>query len=462
MMELDCREIARATGGKMISGEPHTMVKGVSIDSRTLMPGEWFVPLQGENTDGHNFVEEVLQKGAAGSFFTKPCTLDAKSLPGTIIEVEDTLEALQDMAGYYRRKFSPQVIGVTGSSGKTTTKDLLASILKPHLKVLKTEGNYNNQIGLPLTLMNLTAEHEAAVLEMGMNRTGEIDKLTRISKPGWGIITNIGEAHIELLGSRDNIARAKGELINAMGDDGIIILNGDDPYLREMGESFGGKVYYYGWEEGADFKGNKYTYKDGRTGFEVSFPGGERKHYYLPLPGKHNASNALAALSVGYLLGVEIDKLNFELTELDFSGGRMQMMKSVEGAKIINDSYNANPDSMKASLEVLEQMEVSGARIAVLGDMFELGIMAEEAHREVGRKIARSKIDYLVAVGELARYIAEEARQNQLQVYICRNKEEAWKCLRELPRSEGNCFLVKGSRGMNLEELVAKLTKGAH
>ncbi len=457
-MELDCREIARATGGKIIGGDTHTIVKGVSIDSRTLMPGEWFVPLQGENTDGHNFVEEVLQKGAAGSFFAKPCTLDAKSLPGTIIEVEDTLKALQDMAGYYRQKFSLQVIGITGSSGKTTTKDLLASILKPHLKVLKTEGNYNNQIGLPLTLLKLTSEHEAAVLELGMNRAGEIEKLTRISNPGWGIITNIGEAHIELLGSRENIARAKGELMNVMGKEGIIILNGDDPYLREMGESFGGKVYYYGWEESADLRGNKYTYKDGRTDFEVVFPRGERKHYYLPLPGKHNASNALAALAVGYLLGVEVDKLDFELTEFDFSGGRMQMMKSVEGAKIIDDSYNANPSSMKASLEVLEEIEVSGARIAVLGDMFELGNMAEEAHREVGRKIARSKIDYLVAVGELARYIAEEARQDKLQVYICKNKEEAWECLRNLPRSEENCFLIKGSRGMNLEELVAKLT----
>lgn len=456
-MKLSCREIAQATGGTIICGDPETKAGGVSIDSRNIRPGNWFVPLKGEQADGHKFVSDAIKKGAAGSFVHQKIN-PADYPDGVIIQVDDTLDALQRTARYFRLKFSPEVIAITGSSGKTTTKDLISSVLGRHFNILKTEGNYNNHIGLPLTLFNLTPGHKIAVLEMAMRGPGEITELARIALPKWAVITNIGEAHIELLGSVEKIARAKGELLDNMGEEGVAVLNGDDPFLRDIGNRFSGKVYYYGWGKDVDFRVTGCENRDEDSRFTVLFPGGQEHTFSLPLPGRHNVSNALAALALGYLFNLEVPSMDFSLWNKNTTEGRSQYKQSVFGAKIIDDTYNANPDSMQAALEVLKDMQVSGSKIAVLGDMLELGGFSEKAHRETGIKVADCGIEYLITVGKWSEYIANEAEKRKVKVYSCDNNQQAWEYLKELPLSEGNCILLKGSRGIKLEEIVAKLT----
>lgn len=454
-MKLSCREIAEAAGGTLLKGDPETRVNGVSIDSRDIKPGNLFVPLKGERTDGHKFIAEAVKKGAVGSFCAEP--LPPESLPGVVIKVEDTLDALQKMAGYNRKKYAPDVIGITGSSGKTTTKDLIATVLGRHYKILKTEGNYNNEIGLPLTLLNITEEHRIAVLELAMSGLGEIALLSQIARPGWAVITNIGEAHIELLGSIDNIARAKGELLESMDKEGVAVLNGDDARLRVMAGRFPGRVYYYGWEADADFRAGEYSFTNEGSEFTVYFPDGQEHVYRIPVPGKHNISNALAALALGYLFGIRADDLEFGLWERNDSGGRMQLKTLDSGLKIFDDTYNANPGSMKASLDVVKNIKTPGVKIAVLGDMLELGEFSENAHREIGKKVAESGIDYLITVGGQAKYIGREAVDKKLKVFICSNNDEAWSCLQDIYLPENSYILLKGSRGMKLEEIVNRL-----
>lgn len=456
-MHLKGLEVAEGSRGCLVQGDPGVEVKGFSIDSRVIEPGEWFVPLKGERTDGHEYVREALMKGAAGSFY-------ARHLPGdlppdkTIVKVDDTLLALQDLAGFYRRRFDLDVIGITGSSGKTTTKDIIASVLGRNYQLLKSEGNLNNHIGLPLTLLRLSSRCRIAVLEMGMRGPGEITRLAEIAAPRWGVITNIGVAHLELLGSMDNIARAKGELLESIGTDGTAVLNGDDPYLRKMGDRFKGKVYYYGWQRSADFQALDMTSQGQGAAFSVKFPGSGTENFYLPVPGRHNVTNSLAALALGFLFGMDCSSMREGLINVRLTGGRLAVKESAAGIKIIDDSYNANPDSMKASLSVLQEMAPAGKRAAVLGDMLELGPISEEAHRQVGRDAARYGINYLVAVGSLAAYMAEEAQSAGVASFYCSNNDEAWEQLKELPLGEGWCVLVKGSRSMNLEEIVQKLS----
>ncbi len=454
-MELNCKEIARVTGGTIISGNPDTVIKGVSIDTRTLNPGQWFVPLRGEKTDGHYFIADAFKKGAAGAFYDYPFPPD--NLPGVIIKVNDTLKALQKMAEYYRQKFSPVVIGVTGSSGKTTTKDLIAQILGRHFQVLKTEGNYNNHIGLPLTLLNLAPEDQVVILEMAMRGPGEIAQLAQISKPQWGVITNIGEAHVELLGSRENIASAKKELLDVMGEEGKALLNGDDQFLQEIGKEFIGEVYFFGWGDGVDFQASDYRLAEDGVFFNANFPRGEKKEFFLPLPGKHNVNNAMVALALGYMMEIDVTEMSFDAQIFHISEGRMQIKTSPSGVKIIDDTYNANPSSMQASLNVLKELKQEGRKIAILGDMLELGSYAEEAHRGIGRNIKKNEINCLITIGDMASYIGKEANGKIEKVYYCKNKLEVWEHLNQLAPEEGDCILLKGSRGMKLEEIVMKL-----
>ncbi|MFY9113941.1 MAG: UDP-N-acetylmuramoyl-tripeptide--D-alanyl-D-alanine ligase [Dethiobacteria bacterium] len=455
-MKLTVREIAEATGGTLVGGNPENSVGGVSIDTRSLEPEDWFVPLKGERTDGHHFISEALSKGASGAFSEVDPPRSLYS--GVIIRVEDTLDALQRLAGYYRRRFDTEVIGITGSSGKTTTKDLVATVLGRHFDLLKTAGNYNNHIGLPLTLLNLTDRHRVAVLEMAMRGPDEIARLAQIAAPQWAVITNIGTAHIELLGSIEKIARAKGELLDNLSDDGIAILNGDDPYLRKLGQGYRGEVYYFGWKEDVDFQASAYAGRGEGADFEVTFPDGRKRCFELPLPGKHNISNALAALALGYLFKIDVDALDFDLWDSNYSAGRLRI-EEVGDLKIIDDTYNANPVSMRASIEVLREMDVAGLKIAVLGDMLELGTISEDAHRMIGRDISKSGIDYLITVGKRAQFIGEEARKDKVKVQICEDNEQAWRSLHDIPVTPGSMILFKGSRGMKLEEIISKLKK---
>ena len=455
MISLTCREIANAVDGTLFPGDREATVCGISIDSRTVKDKDLFVPLKGENADGHRFIEGAFKNGAAASFCEYPYKKEYDN--GIVIVVDDTLAALQKAAAYYRSKFDVQIAAVTGSSGKTTTKDLLATVLRPHFSVLKTEGNFNNHIGLPLTLFNLEPEHDVAVLEMAMRGPGEIGLLTKIARPQWAVLTNIGDAHIERLGSVENIAAAKGELLAEMDKSGNAILNGDDPFLRRLGSEYDGKVYYYGFGKDADFNAGEYSLSKEGSSFKLSFPDGNKVKYSLPIPGKHNVSNALAALALGYLMGIEPENMDFFSWSSDASAGRLQTQTSSQGALIIDDTYNANPVSMKASLQILADMNIKGRKFAVLGDMLELGDFSRDKHREIGEKVGEAGLDLLITVGAQAAYIGEEAGKRGVETEICANNKEAWSILGKIALTPHDAVFLKGSRGMKLEELVEKL-----
>ena len=453
-MSIEGIDLLEASRGELLQGDPEKKLTGFSIDTRTLKRGEFFVPLRGEKDDGHRHLLAAAAAGASGSFCARrpPAGLPPHFL---LIGVPDVLAALQQAAASHRRRFSLPVIGVTGSSGKTTTKDFIAGVLSGSLKVLKTEGNLNNEIGLPLTLLRLDQSCRAAVLELGMSAPGEIALLAQIAAPAFGVITNIGEAHLETLGSIEAIAAAKEELLEAMGSGGTAVLNADDPRLREMGARYGGKVYGYGFGYG-DLRASSFSLSGVSSRFRVRFPGGEEGSFTLPLPGRHLVSNALAALTVGHLLGVGPDAMRAGLEQSRITGGRLQLLTTAAGIRIIDDSYNANPDSLRAALEVLQ--ELAGPRsIAVLGDMLELGPAERERHREAGRFAAECRIGTLITVGPLGAEIAAGAAAAGLPAVACPTHDAAVEAVWRAAPEAGWCILVKGSRGMQMERIVEKL-----
>ena len=312
-MSLSVEEVIKVTGGVLLAGGRCTFT-GFIIDSREAGGGELFFPLRGEKTDGHRFIADALNNGAAGSLLERRHVdffRDFSFPPGkTIIIVEDTLQALHKLAYFNRQKFSRPLIAVTGSNGKTTTKDFIASVLATRFNVLKTEGNLNNHLGLPLMLLRLEEKHDAAVLEMGMSGFGEIARLASLAAPSLGVITNIGEAHLEYLGSRENIAAAKNELLVSMGPEGKAFLNGDDVYLQRLGKSYAGAAFYYGFSERVNLRALDYFSSGRGLGFNVQIPGGmQRYEYWIPVPGKHNVYNALAAIAVGIHFELEFETI---------------------------------------------------------------------------------------------------------------------------------------------------------
>ncbi len=456
-MPIKGADLLKACGGELLQGDPELVLGGFSIDSRTLRRGDFFVPLRGEKEDGHAYVPGAIAAGAAGSFYAlRPLPKLPKQ--ALLIGVPDVQAALQQAAAFHRRRFTLPVIGVTGSSGKTTTKDFIAGVLSGGMKVLKTEGNLNNEIGLPLTLLRLDESCQAAVLEMGMSAPGEIAQLARWALPDMGVITNIGTAHLEMLGSIDEIAAAKAELLQAVGAQGTAVLNGDDARLREMGAHFDGKVYTYGFMHGG-VRVVALSKRGEGSVFRVAFPGGATGEFSLSHPGRHLVSNALAALSVGHLFGVNPAQMQEGLERSEITAGRMQLLTGSAGFRVIDDSYNANPDSVKAALETLRELG-GDESVAVLGDMLELGPGAPEAHREVGRFAAAARIRALVTVGELGAEIAAGAAAAGLQAAACRDHAEALKALKDVLPGPGSGWyvLVKGSRGMHMEKIVQALT----
>ncbi len=455
-MAISGADLVKACRGVLLQGDPGRIVSGFSIDSRNICEGDFFVPLRGEKEDGHDFVPGAVAAGAAGSFYARrpPPELPPQAL---LIGVPDVPAALQQAGAYHRRRFTLPVIGVTGSSGKTTTKDFIAGVLSGGMKVLKTEGNLNNEIGLPLTLLRLDQSCRAAVLEMAMSAPGEIAELAQWALPDIGVITNVGAAHLEMLGSISAIAAAKEELLHAIGSGGTAVLNGDDLRLRKMAETFDGKVLTYGFKEG-DVRAGSLSMRGEGSIFKVRFPNGEEGIFRLPLPGRHLVSNALAALTVGYILGVKLTQMQEGLGKSELTSGRMQLVTNPAGLKIIDDSYNANPDSVRAALEVLRDLGGVNS-IAVLGDMLELGPTAPQAHREIGRYAARCRIGALVTVGELAAGIAAGAAAEGLPVAACRSHAGAMDAIKKyLPAGRTRWYvLVKGSRGMRMETIVDEL-----
>ena len=459
MEPMTIREILEAVDGKLLGefSDLDLTVKHVFTDSRNPDPGALFIPLVGERFDGHAFLNEALEGGAAGCFTQRE---RESYLPGKFyIKVGSTQKALRDLARHYKQKFRITFVAVTGSVGKTTTKDMVAAVLGERFKVLKTEGNFNNEVGLPLTLLRLNSNHEICVVEMGMNHFGEIEYLSSIVEPDVAVITNIGDSHIENLGSRENILKAKCEIFSHMDPKkGYVILNGDDPLLEPLRASLPFQSVLVGTAEGLDYRATGVE-SDGeksvrchvrtpRSGFDVE----------IPALGNHMLYPTLTAAAVAEHFGMtggEIARgvLRFAPTKM-----RMNILKRGDGITILNDAYNANPQSMRAAVEVLSK---SGGdyKIAVLGDMFELGPFAPTLHAGVGAYLGKAGIDCLVAVGELARHIYDAAKDAMVpQVYWCETKEEAKPILAELVKPNST-ILVKASRGMAFEELVDDLKR---
>jgi UDP-N-acetylmuramoyl-tripeptide--D-alanyl-D-alanine ligase len=455
MEPLRVGQIAAALNLRLLQGSQEAVITGVAIDSRRVEAGQLFFALPGTRTDGHQFVEDALQRGAAAAVVSRPVAAAAE---WTLLLAPDTLQALQDLAAYYRSLFTLPVVAVTGSTGKTTTKDLIAAVLGAGRRVVKTEGNQNNEIGLPLTLLRLEKTCGAAVVEMAMRLPGEIASLCRICRPLIGVITNIGITHLERLGSQAAIAEAKGELLEALPPEGCAVLNGDDPWQLELARKCRCDVLWYGQSEGAAVRAGGIK-MDGLQGssFTLATPLGESP-CLLPLPGAHNVSNALAAAAVGHRLGMQPEEIARGLGAACLTGMRLEVKAGIRGSTLIDDTYNASPDSVMAALRLLAGVP-GGRQVAVLGEMYELGAAAASYHRTVGAGAASLGIDHLCAVGELAREIVRGAREagmpeGRISFFPDNRTAAAW--LAELI-APGDVVLLKASRGAHMEEIVALL-----
>lgn len=455
-MSFTIEEICTATGGELIRGEGKaTLVKDISTDTRTIEKGQLFIPLIGENFDGHKFISNAVQKGAAAVITQYP-DID---VPGEIpvILVKNTLNALQDIAMFHRKRFDIPIVAVTGSTGKTTTKDMIYYVLSQRYNVLRTEGNLNNAIGLPHTLLRLNETHEVAVVEMGMSGFGEIHRLAEIARPKFGIITNIGVSHIEKLGTRENILKAKMELFDFFTPQCTAILNGDDKLLQGIGDKLPFSVEYFGTGEHVDYRASQINVSDEKISYNVNI---KDNSYSIDInvPGIHNIYNSLAAIAVGMHFGLKIDEIQEGLKHFKPGAMRLNIISTHDNIKIIDDVYNASPDSMTASIAILSQSK-GKRKIAVLGDMLEMGYYSEKAHRDVGAVVAKYGIDILITRGKDSRWIGEQAKELGMdaeRIYNCVDNEDVIKLLDTMVK-EGDTILVKGSRGMKMEEIVSHL-----
>jgi UDP-N-acetylmuramoyl-tripeptide--D-alanyl-D-alanine ligase len=450
MNRLTIAQIAEFAGGSLSSGDGTILVDKVSTDSRTIKLGELFVALRGENFDGHNFIEAVAATGAAGAIVDS--TWKGK-VPQkfAVIRTKDTLLAYQQLAANYRKSLKLSVVAITGSNGKTSTKDFAAAVLARRFRVTKTQGNFNNHVGLPRTILEATSQDEVAVWEIGMNHPGEVATLAKIAAPDVGIITNIGVAHIEFMGSRERIAEEKGALAEAIGAEGTVILNADDPFTNGIAARAPGKVILAG-TTGGTIRAGEVNQSGSGTDFTI-LEDAHRCRGQLPVPGLHMVQNALLAVAAGRVFGLSLEECAAGLVAAPLTKARLQV-KEVRGVQFLDDSYNANPDSMKAALRTLVELDTDGQRIAVLGEMRELGDESERGHREVGETAAVLKVDHLIAIGNVAASIAEAAKQAGLEnsATVASNAEAA-ELLTELA-APGDLVLIKGSRLARTEQVI--------
>ncbi len=457
MVSFDCSELIAAVDGQLLWGNKERVFNGITTDSRKVTKDNLFIPLVGERFDGHDYLEQCFDSGAA-------ICLTQKSIPQRsnccAVLVKDTAKALRDIAAWHRNKFSIPVVGVTGSVGKTSTKDMIACVLASKLEVLKTQGNFNNEIGLPLTMLNLEEKHEAAVIEMGMSGFGEISRLTAVAKPQIAVITNIGVSHIEKLGSQEGILRAKLEILEGLSPDGLVVLNGDDSLLKEQEGKLGFRTVFYGMSPGLYYQAENYeSMGEEGTCFSISLKG-ETYKVKVPVPGVHNVYNALAAIAVGLEMGIPMETI-IEGVACYSPGNMRQNIVPHNGLKIINDAYNASPQSMQAAINVLEELSAKTRGIAVLGDMLEMGEMARELHYSVGLFAKDKKIDYLISVGKDAENITRaisDCGNNSIKLSHFDNNSEALDYILGIVK-QGDYILIKGSRGMKMEQIVEGLLK---
>jgi len=434
---------------------PQELAGAYSIDSRTVAAGELFFAVKGERLDGHAFVEQALQKGAAAAVVRRD---QLGRFPGRmqLLAVEDTLVALQTLATAVRKLWGKPLVGVTGSAGKTTTKEAIAHVLSTEFRVLKSEGNFNNHFGLPLMLLKLEPEYDVAVIEMGMSHAGEIRALAQIARPEIGVVTNVAPVHLEFFDSLAGIARAKYELVESLPATGTAVLNSDDEYVSQFGREFKGKVVMYGTQAGADVRAEKIR-SNGAAGTEFDVVvGGVRERAKLPLVGKHNVLNALAAVAVGLVRGLQPSQAVSALGTLAPADKRGQVLQlgdiTVGTITVINDCYNSNPKAMEAMVDALAAM-AARRRIVVAGEMLELGPAGEEMHRQIGQHIAEKKIDVLLGVRGLAQAAVEAATQSGMRAEFVKDPEAAGEWLAREAR-DGDVVLLKASRGVKLEKAL--------
>jgi len=424
--------------------------KGYSIDSRTVGQGELFFAVKGERLDGHDFVEQALAKGAVAAVVRKD-QAGRYQENARLLAVDDTLIALQTLATSVRKLWGRPLIGVTGSTGKTTTKEAIAHVLSRRFRVMKSEGNFNNHFGLPLMLLKLEAAHDLAVIEMGMSHAGEIRALAKIAEPEIGVVTNVAPVHLEFFDSLAGIARAKYELIESLPAGGTAILNGDDEYVSQFGRDFKGKVVIYGATATADVRAENIAGK-GAEGMEFDIVlGNARDHVFLPLVGKHNVLNALAAAAVGVERGLKLSETVAALQALTPADKRGQVLH-MGNITVINDCYNSNPKALTAMVDALAAMPAR-RRIVVAGEMLELGPAGEEMHRSAGQHIAERKIDVLLGVRGLAQAMVEGARKSGTRSEFVAAPEDAGEWLARKTRP-GDVVLLKASRGVKLEKAL--------
>jgi UDP-N-acetylmuramoyl-tripeptide--D-alanyl-D-alanine ligase len=455
-MKTDIQAIARITGGTLTPAKAQTAIVGISTDSRTTAGGELFVPLHGPNYDGHDFLMQAVRNGAAACLSEEVIA----GFPVPVVRVQDTLKALGDLAAAQRLLLHGPLVAVTGSSGKTTTKEMLGAILELTGPGLITQCNFNNLVGLPHTLFRLTEEHRWAVLEMGMSARGEIARLTEIAAPDIGVITNIGPAHLQTLHGLDGVARAKGELFAGLGQGGTAVINADDVRVAGLPVANGVRRLLFGCTPPADVRAEQVAlWADGVT-FRLRLPRGDWQ-VKLHIHGRYNVHNALAAAAAAHALDIEPALIVQGLESFRPCAGRMETSVLADGVTLLEDCYNANPLAVKAALATLDEVPGDGRRVAVLGDMLELGDSSAELHREVGREAAR-RSDLLILFGVFAAETAAGARQGGLKadrIALVSSHDEAVLQLQKQLRP-GDRVLVKGSRGMTMEKICVALKTG--
>lgn len=456
-MAFTLQEIVDATQGQLARGDGALAGGGVSIDTRQLKPGELFVAICGAHFDGHDFLSEASAAGAAALVVRKGTRVP----PGAaFVEVRDTERALGDIAAWWRSRFEIPCAAITGSNGKSTTKEMAAAVAGGLGPVLKTEGNFNNLIGLPLTAFRWEAAHRAAILEMGMNAPGEIRRLTDIARPTVGLITNVTAAHLERLHTVEAVAKAKGELFEAMGPEGTIVVNGEDPLVRELGLCHGGRRILFGMQN--DFE-VRFLHME-TTGLESMALKlavlGREFEISLAVPGAHNVMNALAAIGIGVAFGIDPAEAVERLVSFRPMAMRMERVQLANGVRIVNDSYNANPESMRAAFRTVGSARRAGRFVAALGDMLELGESSAELHRALGEAAVAAGVGRLYLLGNFSRETASGAREGGLpnsSIIICDEGAEQMAGLLEQELRPGDVLLVKGSRGMRMERVVERL-----
>lgn len=460
IVKMNVEEILNATRGKLLIGDLKEDCENFCTDTRKILENDVYVGLKGENFDGNEYYEEALKKGAKVAIVSGieiPKEKLEQYKDKTIIEVDDSLIAFGKIAEYKRSLYDIPVIQVTGSVGKTSTRDIIANVIRTKYETLQTEGNLNNHIGLPTTILKLK-DHEALVVESGMNHLGEISYLGKITKPTIAVITNVGTAHIGLLGSRENILKAKLEILENLKPEGTIVINNDNDMLNKWAkEDKVYKKYTFGIDEKSDVMAYNIKIGNNSSTYNVKI-NNEEYTVNVPISGKHFVYNSLCAIAVGNLLGISPENIIKGIETFSLTKNRMEVVKIKDNVTVINDAYNASYDSMKPALEYLSELPAN-RKIAVLGDMFELGEFSEEIHRKVGIEVVTHKIDILVTVGKLAKYIAEEAkylRMPEENIISLETTEEASEYLNKILQKD-DAVLLKAAHGMHFSEIFKSI-----